>query len=422
MKKDFKLDSQVNVPKDLSYHHMGEDYLCIAKEKPNWLNLNELEHKILQGLNKGYTLKDSLFNLADSNVESEIISSAQSLLEKIENNQFYEDARNELENPVGGALHYYTTNVCNLRCKHCYRDAGKFKGELTTSEVKRLFSDFSKISKGLISLTGGEPLMRKDFFEIAKYGSTLENPLLLFTNGTLITRENAGLLSEFFDEIQISLDGATAEVNDKIRGEDSYNQVIEGINNLAYGGAKVNVSMVVTPENAKDIKLNLKRLLNEKIKNPNVTMRLGGLINYGRAECMEKGDSNSLIEDILADFSKSVSFKKSALPRNVRNDTCGYSKALTVNYDGEVYPCPITQEGLNIGNVRNVSMEGIIEKLNEASDIASVCNMEECKICDLKFICAGGCRIKNMNQNGSFIKPRCDNSHKEGIYKQLLKF
>jgi len=422
MKKYFKLDSQVNIPKDVNYHQIGENYLGIAKEKPNWLSLNKLEHKILQGLNKGYTLRDSLFNLIESNMESEIISSAQSLLEKIENNQFYEDAENELENPVGGALHYYTTNICNLKCKHCYRDAGKFKGELTTSEVKKMLSDFSKTSKGIISLTGGEPLMRKDFFEIAEYGSTLENSLLLFTNGTLITKENAKPLSKFFDEIQISLDGATAEVNDNIRGKGSYNKIIDGINNMPYNGAKVNVSMVVTPENAEDIKLNLKKLLNEKIKNLNISIRLGGLINYGRAECAEKGNSNSLIEDILEDFSKSVSFKKSFIPRNVKNDTCGYSKALTVNYDGEVYPCPITQEGLNIGNVKNVSMNNLIEKLNEISYTVSVYNMEECKTCDLKFICAGGCRIKNMNQNGSFIKPRCDNKHKEGIYKQLLKF
>lgn|SRR3989344_3041839 len=418
MEKEFLLDNPIDVPIKLNFHKIDDGYLCIAREKPNWLSLNDLEKKVLTELNKGIILRDSLLSLMNLN-EQEIISIAKSLLEKIDKNEFYENAVNIIEDG-DLAMHYYITNMCNLECIHCYRDAGKFKdkNELTTQEIKNLFDDFSKLSKGPVSFSGGEPLKRSDFFEIAEYIKNLGNSLSLYTNGILITGQNSKKISEFFDAVQISLDGATPKINDEIRGEGSFNKIIRGINYLENSIIPITISMVVNPINEEDIRLNLRYLLKERIRNSNVSIKIGGLVSYGRGKCIEKGDSIELIEKIIND-SGIKSFKKTDVPRNIKNTGCGYGKAMVLNYNGDIFSCSITQEEARIGNIKSMGMDEIFEKLEQASESTSVHNFKECKECDLEYICGGGCRIKNKKQTGDFTKPHCDEKYKERIYKQL---
>src|SRR4030067_2643260 len=83
------------------------------------------------------------------------------------------------------------TRECNLACVHCRAsaDRGPFPGELTTHECLRVMDEIASISKPVIILTGGEPLLRSDIFDLAKYGTNKGCRMVMATNGTLITEE-----------------------------------------------------------------------------------------------------------------------------------------------------------------------------------------------------------------------------------------
>ncbi|UCE29087.1 MAG: radical SAM protein [Candidatus Bathyarchaeota archaeon] len=113
------------------------------------------------------------------------------------------------------------THLCNLRCKHCYQNAGTTLPELSTEEAFEVVDKLSKIADvGLpaLSFSGGEPLMRKDFFEVAAYASKKIPYITVATNGTLLTKDNAKRLKDVGVEYaEISLDGVSRQVHENFR-------------------------------------------------------------------------------------------------------------------------------------------------------------------------------------------------------------
>lgn len=112
------------------------------------------------------------------------------------------------------------THMCNLKCKHCYQDAQKaLSNELTTEESKKLIEELSDAGVALIAFSGGEPLMRKDFFEVVAHAHKHDLYVSLASNGTLITPDVAqNLMSAGIDYVEVSIDGKNAANHDAMRG------------------------------------------------------------------------------------------------------------------------------------------------------------------------------------------------------------
>ena len=103
------------------------------------------------------------------------------------------EAKHGVRVGAGPVVVWNSTKTCNLKCRHCYMnsDAQKYEGELTTEEAKRFIDDLAEFNVPVLLFSGGEPLMRKDFFELAEYAAAKGIRPTLSTNGTLITREVA---------------------------------------------------------------------------------------------------------------------------------------------------------------------------------------------------------------------------------------
>lgn len=101
------------------------------------------------------------------------------------------------------------TNACNLRCIHCYQRADRpLSDELSTQERRAIVSELSEAGVVSMAFSGGEPLMRKDFLEVAKYAADRNMYVSLATNGTLINGEVAHRLKESqVQYVEVSLDG-----------------------------------------------------------------------------------------------------------------------------------------------------------------------------------------------------------------------
>jgi len=147
------------------------------------------------------------------------------------------------------------TNACNLRCKHCYQNASKpIPDELSTSDALKAVDKMADAGVAYIAISGGEPLMRGDFFEVAEKIRDNEIALSLATNGTLLTKENVRRLAELnCIYIQVSLDGATPQTHNSFRGRDSFERAIKGIKNAVEHGLSVGIATTVTKHNLNEI-------------------------------------------------------------------------------------------------------------------------------------------------------------------------
>ncbi len=128
-----------------------------------------------------------------------------------------------------------STNQCNMYCSHCYRDSGlKAKRELETDEAKKMIEEIKKAGFQIMIFSGGEPLMRKDIFELGSYASSIGLRPVLGTNGSLITKDVATSLKQSgFLAAGVSLDSLSADkYNDFRKKSDAFDMVMEGFKNL----------------------------------------------------------------------------------------------------------------------------------------------------------------------------------------------
>ncbi|NLC56931.1 MAG: radical SAM protein [Armatimonadetes bacterium] len=148
------------------------------------------------------------------------------------------------------------TRRCNLACVHCYTDSHNqhYPGELTTDEGKALIDDLAEFRVPALLLSGGEPLVRKDLFELAAHARARGLRITLSTNGTLINEANAARIREAgFNYVGISLDGM-GETNDRFRGmQGAFDLALRGIRNCMAVGQKVGLRLTLTRRNYQDL-------------------------------------------------------------------------------------------------------------------------------------------------------------------------
>jgi mycofactocin biosynthetic radical S-adenosylmethionine protein MftC len=149
-------------------------------------------------------------------------------------------------------LTWELTYACNLACVHCLSSSGRRDPrELSTQECKRVIDELERMQVFYVNIGGGEPTVRPDFWELVDYATAHRVGVKFSTNGLKITPEVAARLatSDYVD-VQISLDGATAEVNDAVRGAGSYDMALRAMRNLAAAGfAGFKISVVMTRNN-----------------------------------------------------------------------------------------------------------------------------------------------------------------------------
>lgn len=149
-----------------------------------------------------------------------------------------------------------TTRRCNLRCVHCYTDSynRRYAGELTTEEGKALIDDLADFGVPALLLSGGEPLVRRDLFELAAHARERGVRITLSTNGTLINEANARRIREAgFNYVGISFDGI-GETNDRFRGmEGAFDLALRGVRNCMAVDQKVGLRLTLTRRNYQDL-------------------------------------------------------------------------------------------------------------------------------------------------------------------------
>jgi radical SAM protein with 4Fe4S-binding SPASM domain len=160
------------------------------------------------------------------------------------------------------------TKRCNLRCSHCYIKAEdkEFKGELTTDEAKAFIDDLARMQVPVLLFSGGEPLIRKDFYELVEFASDREIRAVVSTNGTLIDRKAAEkMLSAGVQYVGVSIDG-TPETHNEFRGvPKAFERALQGIKNAMQVGLKTGIRFTVSQFNYTDLDEVINVCVREKI-------------------------------------------------------------------------------------------------------------------------------------------------------------
>ena len=155
-----------------------------------------------------------------------------------------------LDAPI--CLTWELTYACNLECVHCLSSSGQRDDrELSTEQAKAVLDELAALQVFYINIGGGEPMIRRDFFEIVEHSIANKIGVKFSTNGAFIDEKNAKRLAAMdYLDIQISLDGTDAATNDAVRGNGSYATAIRAMDNLkAAGFGQFKISVVITRHN-----------------------------------------------------------------------------------------------------------------------------------------------------------------------------
>ncbi len=248
------------------------------------------------------------------------------------------------------------TYRCNERCVHCYLDHDDH-GEMSTSEIKNLLDELASAGVFFLTLSGGEILLRKDFFEILEYARKLTFCVKLKTNAILIRAAEAERIRSLsVDSVQVSIYSHRPEVHDAItKVPGSLKRSLDAIRFLKAHGLKVIVADVLMRQNAQDyahVRALAAELGAESTLDPTITPKMDGDrsildLNVREAALQKVFRDESLIgnvEEFCAPPAKADEEALEALPCSAGHTACYISPY------GDVYPC--VQFPLPSGNVR----------------------------------------------------------------------
>lgn len=357
------------------------------------------------------------------------------------NTKIYKPSFTQIEK----GLHIYLTKTCNLKCIHCYNEADSCKYEEMSFEQLKEAVDFFAPNVINFSISGGEPLVSPNFFNIVKYikDTYPDKTLSLYSNGTLIdSMEKADFISENFNEVQISIDGASEEVVNSIRGKNSFKKIIRGLKFLCNTEKPIEelaISICLFEHNIKDLCDNLLNLLDSIDKEKRIkSIRFSDIEEEGRGtKSMQYIKSEENITNLVK-LQDQISFSGRRIWERFQENvfrnyfyfnkgnerrvstTCSFGQTLALDSNGDLYPCAIKKEDIKMGNFFNKEFrESLLDTWNNCFNKHTVDEMDKCKDCDIKYYCIGGCRVKNRKSTGAYNIPDCDENKKREIIEKL---
>jgi radical SAM protein with 4Fe4S-binding SPASM domain len=384
------------------------DLVFLNPEGPGWAALTPSAASLLSMCDGTHTIPE-LENIFRSN---EPATGNQSLVSRLVST-FHDCRLMETDHPHGALkierqpLKYaalYLTRACNLSCRFCFFSAGRAcEDELTTADYFRLIDQLAAMGVRTVYLMGGEPLLRKDVFDIACRAREQGLVASLVTNGTLLTKEVASRVARSFTFTQVSIDGLE-RANDAIRGKGGFQRSVEGIRRLLEQGGDVRVASVVSRYNVEELDDFLSFMVAIGIRTAHfINLQECGRGRQGRIGVTAQEFFRALLpvwykwKDVLG-RSNALNF---LLPvRGFRKTHCGVGNGMVeIDSQGNVFGCyKYMETGGSAGNVREMSIQEIYDRspvLNALRD-KSVLDDPACRRCHFRFLCGGDCMAIDM--------------------------
>ncbi|AUG81139.1 radical SAM protein [Kitasatospora sp. MMS16-BH015] len=403
--KLLELWGELIVPEDLVYFRNGADRLVTNPELAAWCLLSEPEAAVLRALSGP--------DRAAGRPTEDTGAAERTLAKLVLNWLVYLPGRRPVvraPEPALSMVYYAITDGCNLRCPYCYASSEKpLPGELTTAESLDLVDQAAEMGARTMVFTGGEPMLRKDLFAVARHARERGLAANIITNGTTIRRlETAREMAEIFNLVTVSLDGGTVETHERTRGEGTFAKTAQALRLLNQAGVSPVINHVVTPDSVQvldqladfvsGLEIRKVRLMNHS----DLGRGASDQFDYGWADYQKVLDfvwTHPIADKLLPEG------PKAAKPCSVKGN-CGMGGTeIYVNSLGTVYPCKLVTEQKHIaGNLRRQRLAEIfaapvLADLRSNSVFAGD-NLQDCRRCYIRGACGGGCRAYHLAETG----------------------
>lgn len=324
---------------------------------------------------------------------------------------------------------WHITNLCNSRCRHCYQSDFTLNSDLKWQDLKRTADNILAVlkkweRKAIINLTGGEPFLKPELFELLKYldGESRVKEIGIITNGTLLNKEVLAKLKSIkkLDEIKLSLEAADEKLNDSIRGKGSFASTLKAIE-LLKKQKKIEITLMFTI-----LKRNLKevsRVLSLAQEKGAGGVILERFIPWGRGEAIKNEVLskeewriflNSLSQFLEVPFDESIAgykafwirFKKGIF-RLFGAPCIAAEDGVCIMPNADVLPC--RRFNLKIGNLLKEPLDKIYQGSKVISDLKKKDKLKgKCKTCLIKG--CKGCRALAYALTGDYLAEdlQCD--------------
>jgi mycofactocin radical SAM maturase len=317
-----------------------------------------------------------------------------------------EQLKGGLDAPI--CLTWELTYACNLACVHCLSSSGqRDPRELTTVEAKAVLDELRDLQVFYVNLGGGEPMIRRDFFDLIEHAVTNGIGVKFSTNGAFIDSAKARRLADMeYLDIQISLDGLDAATNDAVRGEMSFEAARRAMDHLASAGfGPFKISIVVTRHNVDQLD-GFKALADSYGAQLRVTrLRPSGRGVDSWPELHPTAAQQHQIYRWLLAQGESVLTGDSFFHLNALGEPlpglnmCGAGRVVClIDPIGDVYACPfVIHDELRAGNVRDAG--GFARVWKESSLFRSLREPQSpgaCASCGSYDACQGGCMAAKL--------------------------
>jgi len=330
-----------------------------------------------------------------------------------------------------------TTRNCNLSCMHCRASAthGPHSGELDTQASYRLLDQIAQIGTPIVILTGGEPLLRPDIFDIAEYGTNKGLRMVMAPNGTLITEASAKKLAAVgIQRVSISLDGAAQKSHDRFRGvEGAFEGALRGIEWIKNAGIEFQINTTITKTNLDEIP----KIQALAIKLGAVAHHIFLLVPTGRGKYIVDQEITAeeyertlnwfydqrektplqlkatcaphyyrILRQRAKKDGKSVTFKTHGMDAFTRG-CLGGTGFCFISHRGVVQPCGFLN--VNCGDVTQTSFVDIWRGSDVFLSLRNFDRLKgKCGMCEFRKVC-GGCRARAFEATGDYMaqEPLC---------------
>jgi radical SAM protein with 4Fe4S-binding SPASM domain len=412
----------------------GDRVLLIWGDLPYWTVVDREFHELLLLLDGTRTLDTVLAERPDWAAQRRVIRAGLAALRAA--GVFMEHAaKRPAAAPKIENVALNLTRRCNLRCRACYnlphltRDAD---GEVTADEVIGFLREVKPHlgKQATLTILGGEPLLEPDrLLAICAAAHRMGLTNLVSTNGTRVTEEFARGAARIGLQVQVSLDGHTPALNDRLRGAGSFQQAVAGVRTLVAAGAHVIVSGVIHADNLRHLEAyyDFARGLGVRETRFIPLKRMGGapesalqpvplteLLHHAAAMLARRPEFRSLMgRDALSILANTCRLA-------ARKVSCGTGlQTVLLDSDGSLYPCLNTNvAAFRLGNIRDAGFQ--FRRLwRDSATLAAVRDATRADIhapCPVRAWCLGGCHGENYALTGRLDArpPHCDDL-KRGI-------
>lgn len=396
----------IKAPPKRKIFKQDEWYVFYDPVNVKWIKVNESGKEIIQAIEENPILENAVKKLKQKYKDNVDENKIYQFIDYLADNAHYlhkgEYQRRKIDFKRGSifplSLYIHPTYDCNLNCVYCYNiddrkrhTKDKDFSELTLEDYGRLFKEAKELGIHGIVFSGGEPLLRKDLFRVAKISKELGFPNSIITNGTLITRENARKIIQHFDHISVSIDSSSESENDLMRGKGSFQKALEGIRLLRSLDAGVACLGVTHKHNIDSVLESRDFFVNQ--------LGCASFLPQLFIPTHEKLKTDQEIQEFVTRYAgiRNEINKDGDMYRRVSlKNNCGMcSGELAIGADGRVYPCQsLLKEEFCGGNIKENSLQNILENspvLKKMREF-TVDDIETCCECDFKYLCSGGCR------------------------------